>query len=70
MKNTILITAYAVNPYKGSEDGIAWNIISQIASHNKVIAITRKNNEAAINQYLAENPLPQNTELTFAYSGI
>lgn len=67
MKNTILITAYAVNPYKGSEDGIAWNIISQIASHNKVIAITRKNNEAAINQYLTENPLPPTTDLTFAY---
>ena len=40
----ILITAYAVNPYKGSEDGTGWNMIQEIAKYNNVIAITRKNN--------------------------
>ncbi len=67
MKKTILISAYAVNPYKGSEDGIAWNIIKQLARHNKIIAITRKNNRPAIDQYLAENPLSTDATLNFAY---
>lgn len=67
MKKTILISAYAVNPYKGSEDGIAWNIIKQLAVKNKIIAITRENNQAAIDQYLLENPLPKEANLVFYY---
>jgi len=67
MKNTILITAYAINPYKGSEDGIAWNIIKQTGRYNKVIAITRKNNQTDIDKYLINNPLPKGTDLTFVY---
>ena len=63
----ILITAYAVNPYKGSEDGTGWNMIAQIAKHNQVVAITRKNNQADIEKYLAEQNLPQAKNLTFAY---
>ncbi len=67
MQPTILITAYAVNPFKGSEDGIAWNIIRQMATNNQIIAITRKNNQAPIDQYLLENPLPAGVNLAFAY---
>lgn len=67
MQPTILITAYAVNPFKGSEDGIAWNIIRQMATTNHIIAITRKNNQAPIDQYLSENPLPTDVNLEFAY---
>jgi hypothetical protein len=53
---TILASCYAVNPYKGSEDGMGWNFIYQIARHNKVIAVTRKNNRAAIEKYMQNNP--------------
>ncbi|NJB82464.1 glycosyltransferase family 4 protein [Wenyingzhuangia aestuarii] len=53
MKN-ILITAYAVNPYKGSEDGTGWNISRELAKQNQVHVITRKNNQAEIDRYLAE----------------
>ncbi|MFM2393662.1 MAG: hypothetical protein RLZZ546_1644 [Bacteroidota bacterium] len=53
---TILVTAYAVNPYKGSEDGMGWNFIVQIARFQKVIAITRENNKSAIEKYMAEKP--------------
>ncbi len=70
MKNKlpkILITAYAVNPYKGSEDGTGWNMIAQIAKHNNTIAITRKNNQPAIEKYIAENNLPQADQLNFEY---
>lgn len=66
-KPTILITAYAVNPYKGSEDGTGWNMIAQIAKYNQVIAITRKNNQGDIEKYLAKQNLPQTKDLTFIY---
>lgn len=64
---TILITAYAVNPYKGSEDGTGWNIICQIARYQKVVAITRKNNRTAIEKYIEENPSEQWENMTFQY---
>ena len=54
--NTVLITAYAVNPYKGSEDGMGWNFILQAARFQKVIAVTRENNGPHIERYLAANP--------------
>ncbi len=64
---TILITAYAINPYKGSEDGTAWNMTTQIAKHCKVIAITRENNQEHIDKWLAENDLEGKENLSFAY---
>lgn len=53
---TVFLTAYAINPYKGSEDGMGWNFLMQIARNQKVIAVTRKNNGPAIQQYQQENP--------------
>ena len=53
---TILASAYAINPYKGSEDGMGWNFVLQIAKYNQVIAITRENNRPHIEKYIAENP--------------
>ncbi|OUJ69833.1 glycosyltransferase family 4 protein [Hymenobacter crusticola] len=52
----VLITAYAVNPYKGSEDGMGWNFILQAARTHRVIAVTRENNQPPIDKYLAEHP--------------
>jgi len=63
----VLITAYAVNPYKGSEDGIAWNIIEQMSRHNQVIAITRKNNQAAIENYINTQNKKVESQLQFEY---
>ena len=54
--HTVLITAYAVNPYKGSEDGMGWSFILQAARFQKVIAVTRQNNGPHIRRYLAEHP--------------
>lgn len=53
---TILMTAYAVNPYKGSEEGTGWNFICQAARFNNVIAVTRKNNREDIEKYMLQNP--------------
>lgn len=65
----VLITAYAANPYKGSEDGSGWNIIRHVAEHVDVVAITRKNNRPHIEKYLSDNRLAANTScrLQFEY---
>ena len=62
---TILITAYAINPYKGSEDGTGWNWVLQLARYNRVIAITRENNLPEINRYLDENPIAHSANMQF-----
>lgn len=64
---TILATTYAVNPYKGSEDGMGWNFILQIARFNRVIAITRENNQEAIARYMEENPSDLYANIEFLY---
>ena len=61
----ILVTAYDVNPFKGSESGMGWNFISQISKYNEVIAITRKNNQPHIDEYFSKNH--PNTKLEFLY---
>jgi glycosyltransferase involved in cell wall biosynthesis len=64
---TILASVYAVNPYKGSEDGTGWNLVLQIARFNKVIAITRENNRPAIEKYMYENYVPGAQNIRFEY---
>lgn len=64
---TILATTYAVNPYKGSEDGMGWNYVLQIAKNNKVIAITRENNQYAIEKYMDKHPNVLYKNITFLY---
>ncbi len=64
---TILVTAYAVNPFKGSEDGMGWNLILQIARFQKVIAITRENNREPIEKYLANHPVEIAENIHFEY---
>jgi glycosyltransferase involved in cell wall biosynthesis len=65
---TILATAYAVNPYKGSEDGTGWNLVGQIARYNNVIVVTRENNKDAIEKYLTEYPEAiQKSNVKFLY---
>jgi glycosyltransferase involved in cell wall biosynthesis len=63
----ILATCYAVNPYKGSEDGMGWNFVLQIARHNSVFAITRKNNQPHIEKYMTENTNEIYKNITFLY---
>lgn len=64
---TILASAYAINPYKGSEDGMGWNFIYQIARFNKVVAVTRENNKVHIERYMNEKPDKLYQNITFLY---
>lgn len=48
MMRKILVVAYACEPFKGSEQGVGWNWVLQLAIENKVSVITRANNESVI----------------------
>lgn len=63
---TILVTAYDVNPYKGSESGMGWNFSCQISRSYRTLVITRKNNKTKIEQYQIENKI-ENDNLYFFY---
>lgn len=54
MKN-LLISAYGCEPLKGSEAGVGWNWVLQMAKSNKLFVITRANNQELIEQYVPED---------------
>lgn len=49
---TILISAYGCEPLKGSEAGVGWNWVIQMAQRNRLHVITRANNQASIEAHL------------------
>lgn len=49
---TILVSAYGCEPLKGSESGVGWNWVLQMAKHNKLHVITRANNQEVIEKHL------------------
>lgn len=55
----ILITAYACEPYRGSEAGTAWNIVCRLAADHKVTVVTRANNRSVIEKSLSDDPIPR-----------
>ena len=54
----VLLSAYACEPGKGSEPGVGWNWVRQIARFAEVWVLTRANNRPAIETALAGEPLP------------
>ena len=52
--NRILISAYGCEPGKGSEQGVGWNWVLQLARLKEVIVITRSNNREDIEAELPE----------------
>jgi glycosyltransferase involved in cell wall biosynthesis len=67
MMKTILMTAYAINPNKGSEDGMGWNFVIHAAANSRVVAYTRKNNRSGIESFQAANPDHRYSNITFRY---
>ena len=53
-KRNILVSAYGCEPLKGSEPGIGWNWVLQMAKNNRLHVITRANNQKMIEAYLPE----------------
>ncbi len=54
----VLASVYACEPDKGSEPGVGWNWVKQIARFHEVWAITRGNNRDPIERGLAKQPIP------------
>src|SRR5437588_10456375 len=54
----VVVSAYACEPEKGSEPGVGWNWVCQIAKRCAVWVITRNSNRAAIEAALVSNPMP------------
>jgi glycosyltransferase involved in cell wall biosynthesis len=52
----VLISAYACEPNKGSEQGVGWSWVRQMARFHEVWVLTRARRRAAIDQYLARFP--------------
>ncbi len=61
---TILVSAYACEPYKGSEQAVGWNIVLELSKKNIVHVITRANNQQPIEKFLKEK---SNSNLKFHY---
>jgi len=59
----ILVSAYACEPYKGSEPGIGWNFVNEMSKYHEVHVITRSNNQESISKSLSE----RNPNLIFHY---
>jgi len=55
----VCISAYACDPTRGSEPGIGWNIVREVARRHRVWAVTRRKNEAVISAELHRAPLPK-----------
>ncbi len=60
----ILISAYACEPHKGSEQGVAWNLVREISHFHEVWVITRANNRSVITEEMDKSP---NRNLHFSY---
>jgi hypothetical protein len=54
-KRKILVSAYGCEPLKGSEAGVGWNWVLQMANNNELFVITRANNRELVEAHLPEN---------------
>lgn len=64
----ILINAYACAPHKGSEPGMAWNWIINLARHCRLFVITEGEWQREIE--LALDRLPEKENITFYYNPV
>jgi glycosyltransferase involved in cell wall biosynthesis len=60
IRRRILVSAFAISPYRGSEPGIGWNIASRLAAYHDVTVlccqgIGDEDNRADIDDYLKKN---------------
>ncbi|TWR25208.1 glycosyltransferase [Mucilaginibacter pallidiroseus] len=66
MRKKILISAYAVSPYRGSEYGAAWNTINYLAKKHDVWVLYGMSDDhmgdtQTLRKYMAETPVPNVT---------
>jgi glycosyltransferase involved in cell wall biosynthesis len=55
----ILISAYSCEPARGSERGVGWNVVREVARYHEVWVLTRPDeSREAIEKELSVNPIP------------
>ncbi len=54
----VLVSAYACRPGEGSEPGIGWDTVRELAKYHDLWVFTRENNRPAIAAELTQDPLP------------
>ena len=57
-RRKVLVSAYACEPDKGSEPGVGWHWVEQIARDNEAWIITRRNNRESLENELRTRPNP------------
>lgn len=61
----VLLSAYSCEPGRGSEPGVGWNVVREVANYHEVWVLTRPDESGAvIDAELARNPVPN---LHFVY---
>jgi glycosyltransferase involved in cell wall biosynthesis len=55
---SVLLSAYACEPNKGSEPEVGWRWALSVARHHQVTVVTRANNKASVEAGLAHEPPP------------
>lgn len=51
----IFVSAYACEPYKGSEPGIGWSFVNEMSKYHEVHVLTRSNNQESIDKHNSNN---------------
>ncbi|MBE9178840.1 glycosyltransferase family 4 protein [Oculatella sp. LEGE 06141] len=64
MSLKVLVSAYACRPGEGSEPGIGWDVVRELAKYHDVWVLTRSNNRPSIEAEISLRPIPG---LTFVY---
>jgi len=54
----VLISAYACNPYKGSEEGVGWGWVRAISKHHNIYVITAAYHREDIEKAISEKIIP------------
>lgn len=52
----ILVSCYACSPYKGSEPGMGWNFVRQIAMHHELHILVESKFKADLERYFGQHP--------------
>ncbi|MFT6793480.1 MAG: glycosyltransferase involved in cell wall biosynthesis [Rubritalea sp.] len=61
----ILVSAYACNPYLGSEPGVGWTAVCRIARDHKVYVLADANHKVSWEKARSEEIIPANIEVKF-----
>ena len=61
----VLISAFACNPYQGSEPGVGWTAVCRIARHHEVFVLVDSHNRAGWKQADHEGIIPDNVHVRF-----